>query len=69
MSAGEACAEYERWAAEVSRLTDAIAGEECPEQEEGREDNGWRGHPSCFYDAAHEVIQEGTEEAPPNVAT
>ena len=32
MSAEEACAEYERWAAEVSRLTGAISETRCPEE-------------------------------------
>ena len=64
MKAEQACAEYERWAAECTRLTNAIAVEECPEQEEGDESNGWCGHPSCFSRAATEQIQEATEEEP-----
>ena len=32
MTAEQACAEYERWAAEVARLTQAIAETRCPRE-------------------------------------
>ena len=62
--AANACAEYERWASEVTRLTTAIGAEECPM--EVRLDTGERGDPpgSCFAEAASEEIEPFTEEAP-----
>jgi len=52
----EAVREYEWWASEVARLTNAIKGEVCPEESPPEAETHWFGVGSCFSDAAQEEI-------------
>ena len=45
------CVDYERWASEVSRLTDEIATTVCPHESLPEEETHWNGSLSCFQDA------------------
>ena len=65
VEAATVCAEYERWAAEITRLTAAIAEEFCP-KENVREDeweNVIRSGTSCFTNAKADLCQGDFGEA------
>ena len=66
MNARDACIEYERWAAEVRRLTDAIGEGECPFQASPEAETHYRGCPSCFREAADEIIPSREPDDGPN---
>ena len=66
--AANACRDYEYWASEVARLTEAISDEECPHENYGDESDGYYEAPSCFHVAAKETFyghQEYPDEPPP----
>jgi len=65
IEAGNACAEYERWASEVKRITVALSKHFCPE-ENPREDelgNVFANGTSCFQKAKTELCQGDFGEA------
>lgn len=54
----KACSEYERWASEVKRLTDAICENVCPMESPAEPETHWKGAPSCFREAADLPVVE-----------
>ena len=55
-----ACAEYERWAAEIRRLTDAICECECPKEWDGVDTYDEESNSSCFASAKAEYVVESS---------
>jgi len=53
-----ACRDYDRWASEVSRLTEAIRETECPHEAPAEQETHFRGYPSCFKEAAQKEVPE-----------
>lgn len=64
----DACREYEHWAAEVRRLTDAIVASTCPkEAPEHVDEDGWDVDEvaSCFEKAKREPVEIGRYQSRP----
>ena len=51
-----ACLDYEHWASEIARLSDAIAATRCPNESEPEAETNWPGSPSCFHGASQGSI-------------
>lgn len=58
-SAMRACSDYQHWASEVRRLTDAIAALRCPDERDYEDETGAPHIPSCFAVEREVIVSTG----------